>query len=198
MLHPFMPFVSEELWAKAARDGEPLRQLLALSDWPQPTFDDAAAADEVNWLIDFITAVRSVRSEMNVPAAAMVTLSVSGSVFRTAARLQTYDVLIRRLARVEIINLAATPLKGAVQIVVGEATVSMPLAGIIDLDAERTRLGKELERIGKDIAKIDAKLGNAQFMAKAPEEVVEEQRERLAEATELRERVGAALARLAV
>ena len=109
----------------------------------------------------------------------------------------THDALIRRLARVGEISLAHAPLSGAVQILVGEATVSMPLADVIDLAAERARLAKEGEKAGKEIAKIEAKLGNAQFMAKAPEEVVEEQRERLAEATEMRARIEAALKRLA-
>ncbi len=80
---------------------------------------------------------------------------------------------------------------------VGEATVSMPLTGVIDVEAERARLGKEVDRVAKDIARIEAKLGNEQFMAKAKEEVVEEQRERLAEATALRTKTEAALARLA-
>ena len=198
LLHPFMPFLSEELWAKAARDGAPARPaLLVLTEWPEPGFEDAAAAEEINWLIDLISAVRSVRSEMNVPAAAMVELSVSEASFATAARLQTYDALIKRLARVETVNLAHTPLKGAAQILVGEATVSMPLAGVIDLDAERARLAKEGEKAAKEIQRIEAKLGNEQFIAKAPEEVVEEQRERLVEATQLRTRIDAALARLA-
>ncbi len=197
LLHPFMPFISEELWAKAARDGAPGRpQLLALTEWPAPGFEDAAAAAEINWLIDLIGAVRSVRSEMNVPAAAMVSLSVSEASFATAARLQTYEALIMRLARVEAINLSHVPLKGAAQILVGEATVSMPLAGVIDLEAERARLAKEGEKAAKEIARIEAKLGNEQFIAKAPEEVVDEQRERLAEATQLRTRIDAALARL--
>ena len=198
LLHPFMPFLSEELWAKAARDGAPERpQLLMLTEWPQPTFEDAAAAEEINWLVDLISAVRSVRSEMNVPAAAMVQLSISDANFSTAARLQRHEALIMRLARVEAINLARAPLKGAAQILVGEATVSMPLAGIIDMDAERARLGKDRDKAAKEIARIEAKLGNEQFMAKAPEEVVAEQRERLAEETQLRERIEAALARLA-
>ena len=197
LIHPFMPFISEELWAKAARDGAEPRPLLALSAWPTADFEDEAAADEINWLIDFITAVRSVRSEMNVPAGAMVNLSVSDAAFKTAARLTSYETVIKRLARVETVNLAHAALKGAVQILVGEATVSMPLAGIIDLDAERARLAKESEKAAKEIDKIEAKLGNQQFMAKAPEDVVDEQRERLAEASQLRSRIEAALARLA-
>jgi valyl-tRNA synthetase len=192
MLHPFMPFITEELWNSREKG----RGLLALNEWPTPSFEDAAAAEEMNWVVDFITAVRSVRSEMNVPAGAMVELSVSGASAATLARLATHDVLLRRLARASAIATAAQPLKGAVQIVVGEATVSMPLAGVVDLAAERARLGKELDKVAREIGKIEAKLGNEQFMAKAKEEVVEEQRERLAEAIELRSRTEAALGRL--
>ena len=197
LLHPFMPFITEELWAKAARGEAGERGLLALSEWPEPTFEDEAAAAEINWVIEVISSVRSVRSEMNVPAAAMVMLSVSGASFATANRLRTHEELIRRLARVETINLAQTPAKGAAQILVGEATFSMPLAGVIDFEAERARLARESDKAAKEIAKIEAKLGNQQFMAKAPEEVVEEQRERLAEATEVRSRIEEALKRLA-
>jgi valyl-tRNA synthetase len=196
MLHPIMPYLTEELWGKAARDTDDERPVLALSAWPQLSFEDAAAADEINWLVELISAVRSVRSEMNVPAGAMVTLFVAGATFTTATRLQTYDALIRRLARVETVSLASTPVKGAVQIVVGEATISMPLEGVIDLEAEKSRLTKEVDRVAKEIAKIEAKLGNEQFVAKAPEEVIEEQRERLTEAMALRNKTAAALSRL--
>jgi valyl-tRNA synthetase len=196
MLHPFMPFLTEELWDKAARSSTKPRQLLVLSPWPTPTFEDAGAADEINWLIDLITATRSVRSELNVPAAAMVALSISGASATSAMRLRAHDALIRRLARVEAIDLATAPMNGAIQIVLGEATISMPLAGVIDIVAERGRLAKEVDKAAREIAKIEAKLGNEQFMAKAKEEVIEEQRERLAEATQLRAKTEAALARL--
>jgi len=196
MLHPFMPFVTEELWANAGAAAGTSRRLLMLTRWPEPAFEDAAAAAEINWLIDFITAVRSVRSEVNVPAGALVNLSVSGASATTLGRLERHDALIRRLARTETLATAGAPLKGAVQIVVGEAVVSMPLAGIIDVAAERARLSREVELAAKEIAKIEAKLGNEQFIAKAKEEVIEEQRERLAEATALRGRNEAALARL--
>jgi valyl-tRNA synthetase len=196
MLHPFMPFITEELWRKALRNGTKPRPLLMLTRWPEPGFEDADAAAEINWLIAFITAVRSVRAEMNVPAAAMVPLSVSGASPVTADRLERHDALIRRLARASAVERASEPLKGAVQIVQGEAVVSMPLAGIVDLAAERARLAREVELAAKEIAKIEAKLGNAQFLAKAKEEVVEEQREKLAEANALRAKNEAALARL--
>jgi valyl-tRNA synthetase len=196
LLHPFMPFISEELWMRMSPAGKS-RPLLALSPWPTLDFEDEAAAGEINWLVDFIGAIRSVRSEMNVPAAATVPVQVSGATFVTARRLRQHDALIGRLARVETVSLASAPRKGAVQIVVGETTVSLPLAGIVDLDAEKARLSKELDRIGKEIERLDSKLANEQFMSRAPEEVIEEQRSRRTEAFELKNRTEAALARLA-
>ena len=193
LLHPFMPFISEELWAWA---GEGKRRVLALAEWPTPVFADDDAAAEIGWLIELITAIRSVRSEMNVPAAAMVALSVSGAAGETIVRLRTHEVAIGRLARTASIVLADEPLKGAVQLVLGEATLSLPLAGIIDIAAEKSRLVREVDKAAKEIARIDAKLGNAQFMAKAPEEVVEEQRERRADQAALKARTEAAIARL--
>ncbi|SDB42078.1 valine--tRNA ligase [Bauldia litoralis] len=193
LLHPFMPFLTEELWA---REGDEGRTALMLNAWPDLGFEDSDAADEINWLIETISAVRSVRSEMNVPAGAMIELAVSGAAFTTAARLQSHNVLIRRLARAESLTLAHAPRAGALQIVVGEATFSMPLEGVIDIDAERARLLREIDKIAKDVGKIEAKLANEKFMAKAPEEVIEEQRERLAEAAALKAKTEAALARL--
>ncbi len=189
LLHPVMPFLTETLWQERGGAG-----LLILAEWPAPQFEDVAAADEINWLIELIAAIRSVRSEMNVPAAAMVPLAVSGAAPATAARLERHDAVIRRLARIEAIAAADRPEKGSVQIVVGEATYAFPLAGIIDFAAERARLQRQLDKTAKDIAGIGAKLNNAQFMAKAPEEVVEEQRERLTEASALKARTEAALA----
>jgi valyl-tRNA synthetase len=194
LLHPFMPFITEELWAANGQGTK--RNLLALSPWPELDFEDAAAADEVNWLVELITAIRSVRSEMNVPPSAMVPLSVAGASELTRARFATHDVVIRRLARLEAVTFADAPLKGAVQVVVGEATASLPLAGVVDLAAEKARLGRERDKVAKEMAKIEAKLGNVQFMQKAPEEVVEEQRERLAESADLLRKMDAALARL--
>jgi valyl-tRNA synthetase len=191
LLHPFMPFITEELWARGGDRG-----VLALGRWPEPVFEDASAAAEINWLIGLISDVRSVRSEMNVPAGALVPLSVSGCYADTLDRLRTHDVVIKRLARSDAITHADMPLAGAVQVLVGEATISLPLGGVIDLKAERARLGREADRIRKDIAKVDAKLGNEQFMAKAKEEVIEEQRDRREESMALLARTEAAIARL--
>ncbi|MBZ9935499.1 valine--tRNA ligase [Mesorhizobium sp. BR1-1-16] len=196
LLHPFMPFITEELWGRTAPEGGARDRQLILTPWPALDFEDATAADEINWLVDLISQVRSVRSEINVPPGAMVPLIIVGASEATRARLVTHDALIRRLARAAEVTVADAPPKGAVQTMVGEATIALPLAGVIDLDAERARLGKERDKASKDIAKIQAKLGNEQFVSRAPEEVIEEQRERLAEAESLVAKVDAALERL--
>jgi valyl-tRNA synthetase len=121
---------------------------------------------------------------------------VSGAAPETVARLEAHDVVIKRLARSDLITLADAPLDGAVLALVGEATISLPLEGVIDLKAERQRLARDADKIRKEIVKIDQKLGNEQFMSKAPEEVVEEQRERREESLALLARTEAALARL--
>ncbi len=196
LLHPFMPFITEELWGRTGETGPARETLLALTRWPALTFEDEEAAAEINWLVDLISSVRSVRSEVNVPPGAMVPLVVVGASDLTRARLATHDALVRRLARAEAITHADTPPKGAVQAVLGEATIALPLAGVIDIAAERARLAKERDKAVKEAAKIEAKLGNEQFVSRAPEEVIEEQRERLAEAKELTAKFEAALERL--
>ncbi|MCX5515085.1 valine--tRNA ligase [Kaistia algarum] len=196
LLHPIMPFITEELWTRIGETGPARPKPLILEAWPELTFEDADAAAEINWLVDLISAVRSVRSEINVPPGAQVPLIVIGGSDATIGRLATHDVLIRRLARASDITLAAAPPKGAVQTVVGEATIALPLEGVIDLDAERARLAKEIDKAAKEIGKIEAKLGNEQFVSRAPEEVIDEQRERLAETQELKAKFTAALERL--
>ncbi len=195
MLHPMMPFITEELAAKLP--GSQAARLLALSRWPELDFEDGAAADEINWVIGLVSEVRSVRAEMNVPAGAMVAVTVSGANATTQGRLAAHEALIGRLARIESVALSDGPAPHAAQIVIGEATVSLPLANVIDIEAERTRLSGELAKITKEIGKLDAKLANEQFLARAPEEVVATQRERLEEASTLRSKTEAALARLA-
>ncbi|MSO85880.1 MAG: valine--tRNA ligase [Rhodospirillales bacterium] len=195
VLHPIMPFITSELWQRldAARAGP-----LHAEKWPEISVGlrDPASEAEADWLVEIISAVRAVRSEMNVPAAAKMALRHRGASAATAARLGRYADLIHRLARIEIIEPSQGADKGAVQVVVGEATFALPLAGIIDMAAEKARLEKEIVRIEGEIAKCDHKLANQAFVAKAPPEVVETERERLAEARLLRERVRDARARL--
>ena len=195
LLHPFMPFVTEELWAKLApKEGR--ETLLILAPWPKHRGLENAEADaEIGWLIRLISEVRSVRSEMNVPAGARVPLIVSGASEETKARVARHDETIKRLARLESLSLG-TPPQGAVQIVLDETTLALPLAGIIDVDAESRRLRREIDRVGSEIAQLDAKLANEKFVSRAPEHVVEEQRERKAEAQATAARLEQALKRL--
>jgi valyl-tRNA synthetase len=177
LLHPFMPFMTEELWAHAeTRDG-----LLCHADWPEPTFVDQTAADEINWLIDLVTGIRSARSEMNVPAGATAPLILVGASPLTRERAERHEAAIERLARSESIAFAGEAPKGAAQIVIGEAIACLPLGNLIDLVAEKSRLEKNKAKVEAEIARIEAKLGNEKFVANAKPELVEAEREKLAE-----------------
>jgi valyl-tRNA synthetase len=196
LLHPFMPFITEELWTVTGEAGPKRETMLVLADWPKLSgLVDEKAEAEIGWLVDLVSAIRSVRSEMNVPAGAQIPLVLVASK-ETRQRAGRWDEALKRLARLAAISFADTPPAGSVQLLVRGEIAALPLAGVIDLVAERGRLEKELGRIGDDIARIDKKLGNAEFMARAPEEVVEEQRERRDEATGRQKKVREALERL--
>lgn len=177
LLHPFMPFMTEELWAHTAERSS----LLCHADWPAPSFVDDAAAAEINWLVDLVSGLRSVRAEMNVPPSAKAPLIVVGASALTEGRLQRHGAAIERLARVQSIELAANAPRGAAQVVVGEATACLPLGSLIDLGAEKARIGKALAKVDSDIDRTEKKLGNEKFVANADPEVVAAERERLAE-----------------
>jgi valyl-tRNA synthetase len=196
LLHPFMPFVTEELWRVTAEVGPARASLLALARWPERGPSFGAAAEEINWLIDLVSKIRSVRAEMNVPAATQVRLVLVGGHARTRAWLSSYDAAIKRLARVSSIEIADKPPPASAQIITADALACLPLQGIIDFAAEKARLEKEMARVKSDIARIDAKLGNADFVGRAPEEVVEGEREKREEAETRRRRIGEALERL--
>jgi valyl-tRNA synthetase len=197
ILHPFMPFVTEELWAETGKFGAPREAMLILSEWPDLAgLEDAAADADLNWLIDVITNVRSVRSEMNVPAGAKLQMVVIGAGEETLRRLVAGTSLITRLARLEEISPQAAVPGESAQFVVGEATFALPLAGVIDIAVEKARLEKEVTKLDAEIAQIDKKLGNEQFVAKAPEEVIEEQKARREAAVERRHHILEALKRL--
>ncbi|NKX66899.1 valine--tRNA ligase [Labrenzia sp. 5N] len=197
VLHPIMPFLTEELWERLGNEGNAHDGLLMLTAWPEPKVSDEAAAGEINWLVDLISEIRSVRAEMNIPAGAKVSVVVTGASEQTKARLKTHESAILRLARAETVSLADAAPSGAAQIIVGEATVCLPLAGVIDLGAEKTRLQKEAGKLEGEISKIEKKLSNPAFVAKAPEEVVDGEREKVAESKEKLEKVQTALGRLA-
>jgi valyl-tRNA synthetase len=197
LLHPFMPFITEELWAVTAEQGAKRPHMLALDAWPtHDELDDAAAEGEIGWVIDLITAIRSVRVEMNIPAATMLPLVLAGATPQTAIRAKHWAEFVQRLARVADISFADAVPRGAVQLVVRGEVAALPLAGVIDLDAERARLAKEMAKADADIARVDAKLGNANFVARAPEEVVEEEKEKREEAEMRKAKIAEALERL--
>ena len=196
ILQPLMPFLTEELWQQFSTSSSE-DNLLMLASWPEAGFEDAAAADEINWLVTLISEVRSVRAEMNVPAGAKAPLVIAGASAETAARLETHGSAIMRLARAESIATADTAPRGSAQIVVGEATVCLPLAGVIDLTAEKARLDKEVAKLEGDISKIEKKLANPKFVDKAPQDVVDGEREKVAEASGRLAKVKVALTRLA-
>jgi valyl-tRNA synthetase len=200
LLHPFMPFITEELWDKLGhgRAGD-----LMIEAWPAITTDqagiasDADADREMDWVVRIISTVRGVRSEMNVPAAAKITLLLREAAPETLARLERNRDLIERMARLDrIAALDGAVPPGSAQAVIDEATIVLPLAGVIDLAAERARLAKELGRAEGEIAKVDKKLANADFVARAPEEVIAEQRERREEWAQMRDRLKAAVGRI--
>ncbi|MBB3459634.1 valine--tRNA ligase [Rhizobium sp. BK377] len=196
LLHPFMPFMTEELWAHTAGEGQERDGLLCHAEWPSPSYVDNAAADEINWLIDLVSGIRSVRSEMNVPPSATAPLVVVGANSLTRERLFRHDAAIKRLARVEGISLAESAPKGAAQIIVAEATACLPLGNLIDLSAEKNRLEKAIAKAESEVARIDGKLSNEKFVANANPEVVEAERERHAELTSQLESLKTALARV--
>ena len=196
LLHPFMPFMTEELWAQTSSWGQPRGGLLCHAEWPAPDFEDTDAAAEINWLVDLVSGIRSVRSEMNVPPAAIAPLVFVGAAAATRERAARHDPAIRRLARVGEVGFADAAPKGSAQVVLGEATACLPLGELIDLKAETARLTKELAKNADEIARIEKRLGNPQFVAKAAPEVVEAEREKQAEFEEARRRLETALARV--
>ena len=196
LLHPFMPFVTEELWKTLAGEGGRRENLLILAPWPKHQGLENPDADaEIGWMIRLISEVRSVRSEMNVPAGARVPLVISGASDETTAQAKRHEKTILRLGRIETISFGKAP-PGAVQIVLDEATLALPLAGIIDVAAESKRLKREIDKVGSEIRQLDAKLANEKFVARAPEHVVEEQRERRADAEATAAKLAQALKRL--
>jgi valyl-tRNA synthetase len=193
LLHPFMPFITEELWgvtATAARTG-----LLTLSEWPSyEGLENAEAEAEIGWVVDLISAIRSVRAEMNVSVATPLELiNVSRP---TKERAERWTGHIMRLARVSEIFHPNSPAPGSVQLLVRGDVAALPLKGIIDITAEQARLQKEIAKADADIKRVDAKLGNPDFVRKAPEEIIEGEKEKREEAEVRRAKILEALERL--
>ncbi|MDT3686501.1 MAG: valine--tRNA ligase [Pseudorhodoplanes sp.] len=195
LLHPFMPFITEELWAVTA--SAPRAQLLALTAWPEHRgLADPAAEAEIGWVVDLITLIRSLRAEMNIAPATMIPLQLVSASAETKARAERWTDFIKRLARVSGISFVDAMPQGAVQLLVRGEVAALPLKGVIDLTAEKARLDKELAKAEADIKRADAKLSNEKFVANAAEEVVEEEREKRQEAEGRKAKILEALERL--
>jgi len=237
LLHPFMPFITEELWRVTApgfessgthsasssplagegreggeqhppasmvppspslpRKGGERSSMLVLTGWPAlQGLEDEAAEAEIGWVVDLVTTIRSVRAEMNIPPATLMPLILAGATPETRERAGRWIDMIKRLARVADISFADAVPQGALQLVIRGEVAALPLAGVIDLDAERARLTKEIAKVDADIKRVDAKLGNPDFVARAPEEVIDGEREKREDAQARRDRMVEALERL--
>jgi valyl-tRNA synthetase len=221
LLHPFMPFITEELWSVTA----PRHGLLALAPWSRKAelsvevfaspvltdpmvppvilpaeheaeFSDPAAEAEIGWVVDLVTAIRSVRAEMNITPATLTPLVLAGASAETKARAERWSDVVKRLARLGEISFADSAPQGAVQLLVRGEVAALPLKGVIDLAAEKARLDKELAKADADIKRVDAKLSNEKFVANAPEEIVEEEKEKREAAVARKEKILEALERL--
>jgi len=198
LLHPFMPFVTEELWAIKGEIGPARTSVLALGPWPRADFPvDKAADEELGWIVDLISEIRSVRSEMGVPPAALLPLTLVQASASIAGNARRWAETIKRLARVADVGFAEAAPAGSLQIVVRGALAALPVTGILDVAAEQARLAKEIAKEQGEVAKVDAKLANADFVARAPEDVVAENQERreaalarIAKMVAARERLG--------
>ncbi|MEJ0076866.1 MAG: valine--tRNA ligase [Alphaproteobacteria bacterium] len=193
LLHPFMPFITEELWGITPASPRPA--LLALTDWPaHEGLDNAEAETEIGWVVDLISAIRSIRAEMNISAAPPLELVNASKATKERATRWTEHIM--RLARVSEIFYLDQPASGSVQLLVRGEVAALPLKGIIDVAAEQARLQKEIAKVDADIKRVDAKLGNPEFVRKAPEEIIEGEKEKREEAESRRAKILEALERL--
>jgi valyl-tRNA synthetase len=198
VLHPLIPFVTEEIWQHVAPkvglagDAANANGLASISVQPYPVFDaaltDARAAIDIEWLKAAITALRSIRSQLGVPPGKAVPLLVAANPTSTnatadRARLDRHAAGFKFLAKLESIEWVQGEPPAAAAAVLGDLTLLVPLAGLVDLDAERARLDKEIKRVEGEIVKCNGKLGSETFVANAPAAVVEQERKRLAEWT---------------
>ncbi|MCT4555650.1 MAG: valine--tRNA ligase [Pelagimonas sp.] len=195
MLHPIMPFITEELWeATAKRDG-----MLVHGDWP--AYGDelvyAEAEAEMTWVIGLIEGVRSARAQMNVPAGAYVPMLALGMGDKAKGAWERNQTLIKRMARIESLDMVDAFPKGCITIPLGDASYGLPLADIIDVDKEKARLEKSLGKLAKELGGLRGRLNNPKFAESAPDEVVAEAKANLAAREEDEAKLKDALARLA-
>ena len=182
LLHPAIPYVTEELWA---RFGFGQLCTLITASWPEPgrqaqSAQAATAQREVNWIIRLISSIRTIRAEMNVPHSVKIPLVLRGADEAQMACAQTWGSAIERLAKIDAVSaFDGTMPKGAAQAAIDNVTLILPLEGIIDFDAEKARLTKEIGKLQTSADKLAGQLANENFVARAPEEVVEENRRQL-------------------
>jgi len=195
LLHPVIPFITEELWQKTS-DNRPYS--LIAGKWPVLESDliDSEVDAEMDWLVNIISSIRTVRAEMNIKPGAVILLNHQNANETTLRYIDNQRELLTRLARVDSLQPVSDIGEGGVQIVVDEATFVIELADVIDFEAEQARLEKELAKLDIEITKFEKKLGNEGFIAKAPADVVATERDRLADATSAREQNREALDRL--
>ena len=194
MLHPFMPFITEELWnLTGSRETE-----LIIARWPQALYAvDSEAQGEIDWLIRLIGAMRTARTELNVPPGAKLSVVVHDAAEETRRRIDRQGAALARLGRVESLSFGDSVTGGAAQIVVDEATFILPLEGVIDIAAEKARLAKALAAAEKERDSLSGRLSNPSFVEKAKPEAVAKAREDHGEQAAEAERLKAALERLA-
>ena len=197
ILHPFMPFITTELWNNLCTERD---CKLIHAPWPKKEQIDEAASADIDWAIELISAIRSLRAEMNIPASAKLNIILKDAASCSQANVKELNKLICSLARLEKIECAETGFQITSDMahqVFKECTILLPLKGVIDFAAERERLNKELDSLNRNIEGYTRKLSNASFVERAPAQVVEEERRRQAEAEEKRAKVEEALARIA-
>jgi len=195
LLHPIMPYITEELWGLMGTRSK----MLVHADWPSyaaADLVDPAADAEMNWAISLIEGVRSARAQMNVPVGLRIPVLQLDADDAAKTALANNETLIKRLARIEGIDSVEGAPKGAITVPTAGATFALPLADIIDVDAEKARLSKVLGKLEKELGGLRGRLNNPKFVASAPEEVVEEARENLRMREEEEGQLNAALARL--
>ncbi len=197
MLHPFMPFITEELWHSMASETGGRNYDLIVAKWPEPKAEiDADAKAEVDWLIRLISATRTAKVELNIAPGTKMTAHVRDGDEALQKRIARQSSALDRVGRLESFSFDPAPEGATAQIVIDGATYVLPLAGAIDIDAEKARLNKALEAVSKEAKSLEGRLGNANFVEKAKPEAVEKARADLADKSAEAERLQAALARL--
>jgi valyl-tRNA synthetase len=193
MLHPFMPFITEELWEALGTRAQPL----IVSAWPAPAASvDAEAKAAVEWFVDFTGKLRTAKNELGVPPGQRLACYVGEADANTDRNLSGWAAALGRIARVDMHRDVAAPTGATINIVVGEGSYILPLEGIIDIAAEKARLTKAMEAAAKEAKSLEGRLKNPAFVEKAKPEAVEKARADHAEKSAEAERLGAALARL--